>query len=93
MPKFRVLIEGSQIEIASGEDGPIRGFFVTRLVTADDETKAERLAKEQVMAEWATGPYSKHGALPTVAVAKFERVGLIGQTRETDTGYVFHPGS
>ena len=51
MPRFAVLIEGSNIEFRS-ESGTFVGFFTTRYVWASDGLSAGTEAKRRVRAEW-----------------------------------------
>ena len=97
MPRYRILLEGSNIAVSGGIVGDpsqtIRGFFVTRLVEASDPSEAASRATAGVAAEWSSGAYSHLGVVPTLAVSKVHAMGFFERLRARNTGYVFHPGS
>jgi hypothetical protein len=91
MPYFRVLLEGSGINIPVGA-GRAKGFFVTRFVRAASAAQACTLAAGAAVAEWSNGRLRSHGATPHIVVSQVERVGFLTGFFARQQGYAFHPG-
>jgi hypothetical protein len=96
MPRFRILIEGSGIELAredaQARSGMVRGFFVSRIVNAPSPAIAAARATTVIASEWSSGQFSHLGMCPRLAVAQVSPAGLLEWLRARNTGYVFHPG-
>jgi hypothetical protein len=90
MPYFRVLLEGSGINIPVGA-GRAKGFFVTRFVRAASAAQAGTLAADVAAAEWSNGRLRTHGATPRIVVSQVERVGFLTGIFALQQGYAFHP--
>ena len=95
MPYFKVMLVGRGISYPSSNGGdPIIGFFTTRLIKATDETHAQHLAKEAVLAEWRPGgeyASANAGSLPALTVDDSWRVGpLSGIFGRRPRGYAFY---
>jgi hypothetical protein len=97
MPRFRIQIEGSNIDIPRNDAQPqsevIRGFFVTRIVSATDPEAAANQATAAVAFEWSNGQFKNLNMRPVLSVAEIRPAGLWEWLRARNTGYVFHPGS
>jgi hypothetical protein len=80
MPRFRILIEGSGIELpreaAPDRSGMVRGFFVSRIVNAPSPAIAASRATAAIASEWSSGPFSHLGMCPRLAVAQVGPAGL-----------------
>lgn len=96
MPRFRVLIEGSGLDLPGGFAGspsqPVRGFFVARVVNAPDREEAGRRALAVIAEDWRTGPYAELNARPALHVSNARRATLLEWLRPRRTGYAFHSG-
>jgi hypothetical protein len=97
MPRFRVTIEGSDIEIpgafAGVSDRTIRGFFVARVVNAPSREEAGRRVLAVIGDEWSRGPYSGLRMRPKLRVAETLPASFLEWLRPKRTGYAFHSGS
>jgi len=96
MPRFRVLLGGSNIAVPADVAGGARsdtvgGFFVTRIVDASNADEAASRASEVVAGEWTTGRYAHLGALPELTVCEVHPVRFWARFRARNTAYVFHP--
>jgi len=96
MPRFRVVVEGSGLEVPGGIAGAssqtVRGFFVARVVNAPDAREAEKRAMSVVAADWSTGLYADLRVRPKLRVAEIRPATLLEWLRPKGTGYAFHPG-
>ena len=72
MPYFRVVLEGTGIDVPCLEAGgaPMVGFFTTRLVKAGTVEEAEEKAKKMVLLDWTVGEYASanQGGKPALRV-------------------------
>jgi len=94
MAYFLVLLHGIGIEIPGNDaDKPIVGFYATRIVSASSPDEAESKAKSMVDHDWTTGEYAKSnvGAVPTLALERIRRPGILQRLTFKNTGYVFYP--
>jgi len=89
MVYFRVLLEGSEIDIPVGSERAV-GFFVTRVVRAGSIADAGAKAMRVVAAEWSIGRLHHLNASPSLSVSEVSRVGLITGAFARQPGYVFH---
>jgi len=96
MPRFRVLIEGSGIEVPGDFAGvpsqTLRGFFVARVVNAPDRKQAGERVLATVADDWRNGPYASLNARPTLRIAEVRLASFLEWLRPKRTGYAFHPG-
>ena len=96
MPRFRVLIEGSGLELPGDFAGvpsqTVRGFFVARVVNAPDRKQAAERVLAIIADDWRNGAYARLGARPTLRVAESRPATLLEWLRPKGTGYAFHPG-
>lgn len=96
MPRFRVTVEGSGLEIPGGVAGVpsqvVRGFFVSRVVNAPGREQAGERVTALVAAEWSRGLYAELGARPKLRIAEIRPATLLEWLRPRGTGYAFHPG-
>ena len=96
MPRFRVVIEGSALELPGDFAGvpsqAVRGFFVARVVNAPDRMQAAERVLAIIADDWRNGPYAKLGSRPTLRVAESRPATLLEWLRPKGTGYAFHPG-
>ena len=93
MPYFKVLVEGSGFQIPGPSGEPsIVGFFVSRIVRANQTTEASALALRNVLAEWSAGYCSHYNVSPNVTVSEVKRVGFLSGVLAKQTGYSFHQG-
>ena len=90
MAYFRVLLEGSGIDIPIGGERAV-GFFVTRIVRANSVAAAGAEAARVVAAEWSTGYLQHHNSAPSLSVSEVGRVGLLAGAFSRQPGYIFHP--
>ena len=97
MPRFRILIEGSNIELprdaAHVQSEVVRGFFVSRIVNAPSPEEAAARATTVIAFDWSGGQFSHLKLCPNLAVAEVRPAGLWEWLRAKNTGYVFHPGN
>jgi hypothetical protein len=96
MPRYRVVIEGSGIEIPGGFAGApserVRGFFVARVVSAPDAEEAGRRAMAAIAEDWRGGMYAELRARPKLRISETRPASLLEWLRPKRTGYTFHPG-
>jgi len=96
MPRFRIVLEGSNIAVTGGVAGVklavVRGFFVARFVQAPSREEAISRAGAMVADDWSRGIYAHLKAIPTVAVTNVQEVGFWRWLLPRNTGYIFHPG-
>ncbi len=94
MARFRVLIEGSGIELPRDESRSevIRGFFVSRVVSASNPEAAAARATAVIAFDWSSGRFSELNSSPKLSVAEVRRAGVWEWLRARNTGYAFHPG-
>jgi len=96
MPRFRVLVEGSGLEVPGGFAGvpaqTIRGFFVARVVNAPDRKQAGERVLAIVADDWKNGPYASLKVRPALKIAEVRPATLLEWLRPRQTGYAFHPG-
>ncbi|HSN21710.1 MAG TPA: hypothetical protein VLS49_13595 [Usitatibacter sp.] len=98
MPRFRVVIEGSGLEVPGGVAGApsqlVRGFFVARVVNAPSAEEAGRRAMTVIAEDWGDGGmYGELRARPKLRVAEARPATLMEWLRPKRTGYAFHPGT
>lgn len=97
MPRFRVTIEGSGIEIPGGPAGlaseAIRGFFVARVVSASSREEAGRRVLAVIRDDWSQGMYAELNVRPQLRVSAVGPATLFDWLRPKRTGYVFHSGT
>jgi hypothetical protein len=98
MPRFRILLGGSNIAVPGDVAGgapfeTVGGFFVTRIVDASSAEEAASRASAVVAGEWTSGKYAHLGALPELTVCEVHPVRFWERLRAKNTGYVFHPKS
>jgi len=98
MPRFRILLGGSNIAVPGDVAGraineTLGGFFVTRIVDASNADEAASRGRAVVAAEWTSGKYANLGALPELTVFEVHPVRFWGRWRARNTSYVFHPKS
>lgn len=96
MPRFRVVIEGSGLELPgdfAGVPGQmVRGFFVARVASAGDAKQAGERVLAIVADDWRNGPYASLHVRPVLRVAEVRPASLFEWLRPKRTGYAFHPG-
>jgi len=96
MPRFRIQVEGSNIEIPRDEARPeseaIRGFFVSRIVSALGPEAAANQATAAIAFEWSNGQFRDLNMRPVLSVSDVRPAGFWEWIRARNTGYVFHPG-
>ena len=96
MPRFRVLIEGSGLEVPGDFAGvpsqTVRGFFVARVVNAPDRKQAGDRVLAIVADDWRKGRYASLGLRPALRIAQVRPASLLEWLRPKRTGYAFHPG-
>ena len=90
MARFRVLLEGSGIDIPVGQERAI-GFFVTRFVRAASIAAAGPVAAKVVATEWSSGRLQHLNSAPSLTVSEVTRVGFLTGAFARQPGYVFHP--
>jgi len=97
MPRFRVTIEGSDIEVPGNFAGvpnqAVRGFFVARVVNAPGREEAGRRVLAVVGDEWSRGEYAALHARPKLRVSEVRPATLLEWLRPKRTGYAFHSGT
>lgn len=97
MPRFRVAVEGSEIEIpgafAGAPNETLRGFFVARVVSAPSRDEAGRRVLAVIADEWSRGRYAGFHARPKLRVAEVRPASFLEWLRPKQTGYAFHSGS
>ena len=94
MPYFRVLLEGTGIDIPSeNNDPPIVGFFTTRIVEASTGAEAESKVKEMILSDWSLGKYAEAniGRLPILSINSVEDSDFFESLRFKNKGYIFYP--
>jgi len=96
MPRFRVTIEGSGIEIPGDFAGvpghAVRGFFVARVVNAPSREEAGRRVLAVIRNDWSRGVYAGLGGLPQLRVSDVAPATFFEWLRPRRTGYAFHSG-
>jgi hypothetical protein len=96
MPRYRVVIEGSGIEISGAFAGApserVRGFFVARVVSAPDADEAGRRAMAAIAEDWRSGMYAELRARPKLRISETRPASFMEWLRPKRTGYAFHPG-
>lgn len=96
MPRFRVTIEGSGIEVPGGFAGvpseTVRGFFVARVVTAAGGEEAGRRVLAVIRDDWGHGTYAELKAKPELRVSEVQPATFLEWLRPRRTGYAFHSG-
>jgi hypothetical protein len=97
MPRFRVTIEGSDIDIpgafAGAANETLRGFFVARVVNAPTREEAGRRVLAAIGDEWSRGSYSGLRARPRLRVSEVRAASFLEWLRPKRTGYAFHSGT
>lgn len=97
MARYRVVIEGSGIEIPGAFAGApsevVRGFFVARVVNAPGPEEAGRRAMAVIAEDWRSGMYAELRARPKLRVAETRPASFLEWLRPKRTGYAFHPGA
>jgi invasion protein IalB len=91
MPRYRILIEGKGVELATQKEAPICGFFVTRLVKAATAEAAGASALASVEKDWTVGCYAQWKPTPSFAVIETEEAGFFARLT-VNTAYIFHRG-
>lgn len=96
MPRFQVVLEGSDIAVTGGVAGVksalVRGFFVARYVRAASRDEAISRASALVADDWSRGMYAHLNAAPRLTVSDLQEVGFWRWLLPRNTGYMFHPG-
>jgi hypothetical protein len=96
MPRYRIVIEGSGLEVpgafAGAPSETIRGFFVARVVNAPTRAAAEKRALSAIATEWSSGLYADLKVRPHLRVSESRAATLFEWLRPKRTGYAFHPG-
>jgi hypothetical protein len=96
MPRFQIVLEGSDIAVTGGVAGVksavVRGFFVARYVQAASREAAIARARALVIDDWRHGIYAHLNAVPALTVADLQEVGFWRWLLPRNTGYIFHPG-
>jgi hypothetical protein len=90
MPTFRVLVQGSGLDVASPSLIGVRGFQTVRVVTAPTAPEAARVAQSLVAHEWVHGKHSAHGIRPQLAAVEVRHFGLLDRLRGDDEGYTLN---
>jgi hypothetical protein len=92
VPRYRVRIEGRDIEAPPQKGEPLRGFFVTRVVQAPGAAEAEARALALVAADWTSGGrYASWKQSPTFEVIETAPAGRFSWLT-VNTNYIFHRG-
>ena len=92
MPYFEVMLSGKGISlpIAGAADAAI-GFYVSRIVRAPTEIRAQDLAKNIVSTEWCGKRFaSNQGVPPVLAVESVSRISLLSGLTRRQPGYSFY---
>lgn len=96
MPRFQIVLEGSDIAVTGGVAGVksavVRGFFVARYVRAASREEAIARASALVADDWGRGMYAHLNVVPTLTVSTLQEVGFWRWLLPKNTGYIFHPG-
>ncbi len=92
MPRFKVVVEGKDIEAATHQGPPIRGFFATRVVVAPSVEEAQAHALALIERDWTEGKFSAWKQMPALAAVEVAPVSLLGALVTRKSGYVFHRG-
>jgi hypothetical protein len=92
MGRYRVMVEGSGLAAPTKQGGPIRGFFVTRVVKAASAEEASRRVLDLVQRDWSAGRFAAWNQAPSLAAVEVKEVGLVGLHLLRSTGYIFHRG-
>jgi hypothetical protein len=96
MPRYRVVIEGSGLEIPGAFAGApsqvLRGFFVARVVNATTRKEAEDRALSNIASDWSSGLYADLKTRPKLRIAESRPATFFEWLRPKRTGYAFHPG-
>lgn len=91
MPVYRILIQGSGIEVPAEEESTVFcGFSVTCVAEAPGEQEASAIALSRVAGEWSQGRYAPLNATPTLRVAEVSKVGVLSRWLAKDTAYTLH---
>ena len=92
MPRYRVMVEGSGLVAPTKQGAPIRGFFVTRVVTAANAEEASRQVLEGVQRDWRAGRFGAWNQVPSLTAVEVKEVGLLGLHLLRSRDYIFHRG-
>lgn len=78
MPYYRILLHGQGIIVPINDQGEASGFYTTRHVSAGSREDAEKKAKAQVHATWASTEYAARnkGAPPLLHIDSVEEIGF-----------------
>ena len=94
MPFFQVLIEGTNLNITSGEGTPpMVGFFASRVVWSNTCADAEAKALESVRKLWSNGSYAAQpssGQL-SLSISESGPSTLLQWLRAPNKGHSFFP--
>ena len=97
MPHFRVVVEGSGLEIPGDFAGvpgqTVRGFFVARVASAADPKRAGERVLAIVADDWRHGRYADLHVRPALRIAEVRPATWLEWLRPRRTGYAFHPGA
>lgn len=97
MPRYRIVIEGSGLEISGAFAGApsqtVRGFFVARVVNAPTRPEAEKRALTTIAADWSDGLYADLKVRPHLRVSESRPATFLEWLRPKRTGYAFHAGT
>ena len=95
MKKYRVLLNGRNFILETGDDGPKKhGFFTTRWVKANDEVEAENSAVEMIRqcSKLRSAVLNEKDDPPRIFLEEIYIAGAFEYfRRKPGKGYVFYP--
>jgi hypothetical protein len=89
MSKYRVFVEGRNVEIASGERIVRHGFFTARFVEAENAQIAEEKAKALIMDELREYILNAADDMPVLVVEETVSVQTFGDQRVPGKGFTW----
>ena len=90
MPHYRVLVEGTGIEMEFEPGKIVRGFFATRFVSAGSATAAGDQALALIREDLVADPTSQSFRSAQLSVSEVEVIGFFARLRGAKKGYTFY---
>lgn len=90
MKHYRVLLEGTGINVEFEPGKVVRGFFVTRFVSAVSANEAGEKALSLVRKSLVTDPTSLSFRSAQLSVSEVQIVGILARLKGVNKGFTFY---